>query len=54
MSPIPIITLHEKVSLGVIHKLHNAIGVGGWPAKVLLLHTLVLYVISKMMDKTLP
>ena len=37
----------------VFHKMRNAIGVGGWSAKALLLYTLVWQVISKMIAKTL-
>ena len=39
---------------GAIHKLRNAVGVGGWSAKVLLLQSLVWYFINKMTVKALP
>ena len=40
-------------SLGGVHKLRNAVGVDGWSAKVLLLHSLERNLINKMTTKTL-
>ena len=39
---------------GAIHILRNAVGVGGWSFKALLLESLLRYVINKMMAKALP
>ena len=38
---------------GAVHKLRNAIGVGGWLANALLVETLVWWVISKIKAKVL-
>ena len=42
------------IKLGVVHKLSNAVGLGGWLSKALLLQSLLRYVINKMRAKVLP